>query len=93
MKNRVLIQNLPLSATSEALRALFTDLGHNVQEIELGPNDKWRLPPGYAVVTLSPDADFRAAIKDADGKDFEGHVLLATGVRPLKWRYRSERAA
>jgi hypothetical protein len=93
VKNRVLISNLPESATSEALLALFTELGYEIEDIDLGPNPNWRLPPGYAVVTLSPKADLREAIGRVDGHDFQGRSILVSGVRPLKWRYRSERVA
>ena len=93
MKNRLLVRNLPESATPQALRELFAGLGYEIQEIDFGPNERWRLPPGYAVVVLSRDADPQLAINDTDGKDFEGRALLVEGVKPLKWRYRSERAA
>ena len=93
MKNRLLISNLPASATADALRAFFADLGHLVEEIDLGPNEKWRLPRGYATVTLSHTHDARKAIHDTDGKEFDGRTLLVEGARPLKSRHRSERAA
>lgn len=93
MKNRILVRNLPLLSTPEALSELFAGLGHVVREIDYGPNEKWRLPCGYAVVTLSDDADYRKAIRDTDGKDFGGRALVVDGVRPLKGRQRSERAA
>jgi RNA recognition motif-containing protein len=93
VRNRILVRNLTFSATPEALRAFFIDLGYHVQEIDLGPNKKWRLPRGYAVVTLSYDIDLSVVIEHADGKDFQGRALIVDGMRPLSWRYRSERAA
>src|SRR4051794_39887912 len=93
VKNRVLIRNLPSSATPEAICALFEVFGYGVESIDLGPNDQWRLPREYAVVTLSPDSDVRKAIREIDGKEFQGRTLVVNGVKPLKWRYRSERAA
>jgi RNA recognition motif-containing protein len=93
VKNRLLVRNLPLSATPETLSELFERLGHAVQEIDCGPNEKWRLPRGYAVVTLANDADYWKAIRDTDGMDFDGRALVVDGVKPLKGRQRSERAA
>jgi len=93
MRNRVLVRNLPISATSETLRAFFNDLGFLIQDIDFGPNEKWRLPRGYAVVTLPHKVDPAQFIEHTDGKDFEGRVLIIDGMRPLRWRYRSERAA
>jgi hypothetical protein len=80
-------------STPEELSELFAGLGYAVQAIDFGPNEKWRLPRGYAVVTLSDDMDFRKAIRDTDGKDFGGRTLVVDGVKPLSWRQRSERAA
>jgi RNA recognition motif-containing protein len=93
VKNRLLVRNLALSSTPEALSELFAGLGYVVMEIDFGPNEKWRLPCGYAVVTLSDDADYRKAIRDTDGKDVGGRAIVVDGVKPLKWRQRSERAA
>ena len=93
MKNRLLVRNLPPSVTVGELNAFFAGLGHAVEEIDLGPNEKWRLPRGYATVTLSHASDTRKAIHDTDGREFEGRTLLVEGARPLKSRHRSERAA
>ena len=91
--SRVLVRNLPHSATPDALRAFFAGLGYGIQNIECGPNEKWRLPQGYAVVTLSHNVDPATFIEHTDGKDFQGRALIVDGMRPLRWRYRSERAA
>jgi hypothetical protein len=93
MKNRLLVSNLPRSATPPALREFFTKRGYDVDEIDFGPKEKWRLPWGYAVVTLSPDTDPWQAIRDTDGKEFDSRILVVHGVRPLRWRRRSERVA
>lgn len=93
MKDRLLLRNLPANASAEAVRALFEEATYGVEAVDLGPNDQWRLPRGYALVTLSPGADVRKAIREVDGKEFQGRTLVVNGVKPLKWRYRSERIA
>jgi RNA recognition motif-containing protein len=93
VKNRLLVRNLPFSVTPPEVRSFFTGLGHEVETIELGPNEKWRLPRGYAVVTLAHGMDPHKVMKETDGRDFEGRVISVDGVRPLKGRYRSERVA
>jgi hypothetical protein len=94
-RSRVLVRNLSPSTTSEALRAFFAGLGYGygIQDIECGPNEQWCLPQGYAVVTLSHNVDPATFIEQTDGKDFQGRALIVDGIRPLRWRYRSERAA
>lgn len=93
VKNRLLVSNLPASATPDTLRAYFVGFGHPVREIDFGPNEKWRLPRGYAIVTLSHQDAIRKAIQDTDGGEFEGRALRVEGIKPLKSRYRSERVA
>jgi RNA recognition motif-containing protein len=93
VKNRLLVSNLPFSATPDGVRAHFGARGHSVSDIDFGPNEKWRLPRGYAVVTLAHNDDVRNAVRDMDGSEFEGRALRVEGAKPLKWRVRSERAA
>jgi hypothetical protein len=92
VRNRLLIRNLPVSATPEQLQAFFGEMGYEIQEIAFGPSEKWRLPYGYAVVMLSPNADSSKAIEAAEGKNFQGRALIVDGMKPRRWRHRSERA-
>jgi RNA recognition motif-containing protein len=93
VESRLLVSNLPYSATPDALRNFFTELGYAVQEVDIGPKKNRRLPPGYALVTLARDVDPHKAIQDTDGREFQGRTLLVDGWKPFNWRHRSERAA
>jgi RNA recognition motif-containing protein len=91
MSKKLVVGNLPRTATVEALRALFIRLGYPVQDIDLVVDDATPRLPALAYITLSPHADKREAINDVNGRLFEGHQLTADDVRLSEPRQRTDR--
>jgi RNA recognition motif-containing protein len=74
MGNRLYVGNLSFQASADTLREAFASCGevtdvHIVQDRETGQSR------GFAFVTMSTDAEARAAIERLDGSSLEGRAL------------------
>ncbi|HET8938089.1 MAG TPA: RNA-binding protein [Polyangiales bacterium] len=74
MGNRLYVGNLSFQATEDTLREAFASCGevtdvHIVQDRDTGRSR------GFAFVTMSTDAEARAAIEKLDGTSLDGRAL------------------
>jgi RNA recognition motif-containing protein len=73
---RIFVGNLPFSATSATLSALFAQHG-KVETIALITDRDTGSPRGFGFIDMSP-ADAARAIQNLNGQDFEGRALKVT---------------
>lgn len=71
--SKILVTNLPESATRESLHALFARHG-TVEEVTMLSDRDTGLPRGVAIVTMSAREAARA-IQNLNGHDMDGHAL------------------
>ena len=79
MKN-LFVGNLPLDATEEALRDLFSPFGE-VQQVRIMTDRDTGKARGFAFVEMAED-DIAKAIAALNGKDFGGRALTINEARP-----------
>ena len=79
------VGNLPLEITEVELRDLFTPHGQ-VSEASLVMDRDTGRPRGFAFVTMADKESMEAAIRELDGKDFNGRTLTVNEARPRENR-------
>ena len=70
---KLYIGNLPVSASEENVRALFTEFGA-VQSLSLVNDRATGTPRGFGFIEMSTN-DASRAMQGLNGKDFDGHAL------------------
>jgi RNA recognition motif-containing protein len=76
---RLYVGNLPFTATSDDVRALFEAYG-TVHEVSLVNDRETGRPRGFGFVEMDEDGA-RAAIEGLDNKDFQGRDLKVNEAR------------
>ena len=85
MSANIYIGNLPLSATSEAIQALFNLYGA-VETVNLITHPSTGKPRGFGFVKMTSGAN--EAIAALHEKDFEGRTLTVSRAKPRDQRPR-----
>jgi len=76
---RLYVGNLSYDTTSEALRALFSELGPVTDVHMVMDRDSGR-PRGFAFVTMGTRTDAENAIRELDGRVVDGRPLRVNGA-------------
>lgn len=88
MANKLFVGGLPYSVTEDELRDLFAAIGE-VDSAQIIIDRETNRSKGFGFVTMKTDDDAQAAIKELDGKDFQGRRLAVNEARPQERRERS----
>jgi hypothetical protein len=75
MGNRLYVGNLPFSISEDELRDAFSADGRQVSEVAIITDRETGRPRGFAFVTMSSDADAKAAAEAMDGQKLGGRTL------------------
>lgn len=79
---KLLVNNLPPSATEESLKELFSSSG-TVNEITI-PMEVKGEKAHYGIVVMENDAEADQAVERLHGKDFEGSSITVTPATTLR---------
>jgi RNA recognition motif-containing protein len=74
MSSRLYVGNLSFNATSDSIRAAFTELGE-VTDVHLVMDRETGRSRGFAFVTMSSDQQAQAAIQSMNGALLDGRPL------------------
>ena len=81
MGTRLYVGNLPFSADEDGVRELFSQNGRTVTDVRLITDRETGRPRGFGFVEMSSDDEADAAIRELDGKDYEGRPLKVNEAR------------
>jgi len=81
----IYVGNLPYSATSEAVEALFAQHG-TVNSVRIITDKFTGSPRGFAFVEMGSNDEANAAIAALNGAEFEGKRLRVNEARPREAR-------
>jgi RNA recognition motif-containing protein len=82
---KLYVGNISFTITEADLQHIFEQFG-SVTETKVVTDRETGQPRGFAFVTMSNDAEGRAAIKSLDGKTFGGRPLKVNEARPKEDR-------
>lgn len=85
MNTKMYVGNLPFDSTEADLRDLFSAHGAVTEVAVVMDRDSGR-PRGFAFVTMADKEGMEAAIRELDGKDFNGRPLNVNEARPRENR-------
>lgn len=78
---RLYVGNLSFSTTEETLQSEFGAHGQ-VEEVAVITDRDTGRPRGFAFVTMSNDAEARAAIEGLNGTEIDGRTITVNEARP-----------
>ncbi len=85
MNTKMYVGNLPFDASEADIRELFSVHGQ-VNEVFVVMDRESGRPRGFAFVTMNDREGMDAAIRELDGKDFNGRNLNVNEARPREER-------
>ena len=85
MAKKIYVGNLPWSATSASLEALFSEHG-TVQSAEVISDRETGRSRGFGFVTFTEQAAGEQAISSTHGQDLGGRKLVVNEARPMEPR-------
>ena len=85
MNTKMYVGNLSFDATERDIRELFEQHGQ-VTEVSLPMDRVSGRPRGFAFVTMDSGDAMNAAIRDLNGKDWQGRALTINEARPREDR-------
>lgn len=85
MSNKMYVGNLPFSATEDDLRSLFSEFGQPT-EVAIAMDRETGRPRGFGFVTMDNRDSLDAAIRSANGRDFQGRTLTVNEARERESR-------
>ena len=88
-KNKLYVGNLPYSISDEELQNAFAGSG-DVTEAKVITDKFSGKSKGFGFVTMKDDAAAEKAIKEMDGKDFQGRPLRVSIARPMRKEFNRE---
>src|SRR5262245_40070857 len=80
MGKKIFVGNLPFSATSDDLQALFSEAGTCVSASVITDPDTGR-SRGFGFVEMASSDEAQAAIETLNGRDFQGRTLNVSEAR------------
>jgi RNA recognition motif-containing protein len=80
-KMKLYVGNLSFSTTQEALQEHFSTHGQ-VEEVAVITDRDTGRPRGFAFVSMSNDAEARAAIEQLNGTELDGRTITVNEARP-----------
>jgi RNA recognition motif-containing protein len=81
MATRLYVGNLPFDTNETQLRTLFSEGGHQVNEVKIITDRDTGRPRGFAFVEMGSQADADAAVNALNGRDFGGRALTVNEAR------------
>jgi RNA recognition motif-containing protein len=75
------VGNIPYSMKEEDVKAVFMEYG-NVVSVKIVFDRATRRSKGYGFVEMDDDKQAEAAIKELDGKEFQGRNLRVSKANP-----------
>jgi cold-inducible RNA-binding protein len=81
MDSKMYVGNLPFNATEADIRDLFSEHGP-VNEVAVVMDRETNSPRGFAFVTMNTKEGMEKAIRELDGKDWNGRSLTVNEARP-----------
>ena len=85
MNKKLYVGNLPYTVTTDQLKDYFATAGAVVDCIVITDSRTGR-SKGFGFVEFEKEEDAEKAIKDFNGKDFEGRALVVNEARPQEPR-------
>ncbi len=85
MATKLFVGSLPYKTTDDDLNDLFASFGTVVSAHVLMDRETGR-SRGFGFIEMSDDTEAQAAIKELNGKDFEGRALIVNEARPQEKR-------
>ena len=83
MGTKLYVGNLDYSTTSDALKEMFAVAGTVVDAVVITDKMSGR-SKGFAFVEMGSEAEAEAAIKEFNGKEYEGRTLTVNEARPKR---------
>jgi RNA recognition motif-containing protein len=87
MVTKLFVGKLSYNTTDDTLQALFAQYGTVVSAKVITDRDT-NQSKGFAFVEMEDDAAAQTAIKELDGKDFEGRAIAVSVAKPREDRPR-----
>jgi RNA recognition motif-containing protein len=81
MNTKMYVGNLSFDATEAEIRDLFSEHGP-VNEVAVVMDRETNRPRGFAFVTMNTKEGMEKAIKELDGKNWNGRALTVNEARP-----------
>jgi cold-inducible RNA-binding protein len=81
MNSKLYVGNLSFKTTEADLRTAFGQFG-SVTDVYVASDRMTGQPRGFAFVTLSTDAESKAAIEKMNGADLDGRALKVNEAKP-----------
>lgn len=85
MAKKLFVGNLPFSATDDALKAIFAEVG-TVESATIIIDKMTGRSKGFGFVEMSSDEEAQKAIDSLNGKDFKGRNITVNEARPMEPR-------
>ncbi len=86
MGKRLYCGNLPYTATTDEVKALFTESGKTVTDVHIVMDRETGRSRGFAFVELATDEEAAKAIQEIDGKMHAGRALTVKEAREREAR-------
>lgn len=85
MAKKLFVGNLPFSATDDALKAIFAEVG-TVESATIIIDKMTGRSKGFGFVEMSSDEEAQKAVDSLNGKDFDGRNMTVNEARPMEPR-------
>lgn len=85
MATKLFVAQLSFDTTNDSLQTLFSNYGKVLSAQVITDRDSNR-SKGFGFVEFESDADAQTAIKELDGKEFEGRSIVVSVARPRENR-------
>lgn len=85
MATKLFVGKLSFNTTDASLEALFAEYG-KVISARVATDRETDRSRGFGFVEMEDDAAAQKAIKDLDGKEFEGRIIVVNVARPREDR-------
>jgi cold-inducible RNA-binding protein len=79
---RLFVGNLPFGTKETDVQDFFDNCGHPLEEATIITDRMTGQSKGFAFVTLTSDGDPNQAIKEMNGRDFNGRALTVNTAHP-----------
>jgi RNA recognition motif-containing protein len=84
-KSKLYVGNLPYTVNDDGLKEMFAAAGEVAEAVVI--SDKFsNRSKGFGFVTMKDEAAAEKAIKDMNGKEFDGRAIVVNIARPMRPR-------
>jgi RNA recognition motif-containing protein len=75
MSNKLYVGNISYNTTEDTLRAVFSEDGKSVKQVDIIKDRDTGLSRGFAFITMASDGDAKEAAQALDGREIDGRSL------------------